>query len=103
MQQSRGNHKSELRAAESGVLLSAVADGVLGLDRRGYIRYVNAAGASLLGYEPAEMIGRALQSFVQQPIRRKDGTQVFVDYTIKPLSPASRAVSAVATLRDVTA
>ncbi len=46
------------------LLLNAVADGILGLDRSGLIIYANQAARGLLGYSSAELMGRKLDEFL---------------------------------------
>lgn len=50
---------SALRASEQRVrlLLEAVGEGICGFDAHGRATFVNPAAASLLGYEPSELIG----------------------------------------------
>jgi len=43
------------------LLLNAVGDGVIGMDRAGYIIYANQSARGLLGYSNIEMIGRKLE------------------------------------------
>jgi PAS domain S-box-containing protein len=59
----------QLRAqvAESDVrasLVASIGEGLCGLDRDGNCTYLNRAGAAMLGYEPAEILGRSFHALV---------------------------------------
>src|SRR5450759_3397312 len=54
------------------LILESAGEGILGLDARGVQTFVNPAAAHLLGYSPAELVGR-----VSHPLwhhTRRDGT-----------------------------
>jgi len=116
----------------SDTILNAVADGIHVVDREGRITFANPAGAALLGYGAGELLGRPFHSLVDgcrpdgtirpaptclvakrlrngegchgEPIlRRKDGSEVSVECTTKPLCLEARAVGGVLTVRDITA
>ncbi|HMY44118.1 MAG TPA: diguanylate cyclase [Leptospiraceae bacterium] len=49
------------------LLLNAIADGVIGLNRSGMIIYANQSARGLLGYSSAELMGRRLDEFLIPP------------------------------------
>lgn len=49
------------------LLLNAVGDGVVGLDRNAGIIYANQAARGLLGYGNAELLGKRLEEFFERP------------------------------------
>jgi len=57
---------------EADALLAATGDGVLGMDRDGRCRFLNRAGAELLGYPARSMVGRDVHEVLHHT--RSDGT-----------------------------
>lgn len=53
------------------LLLESTGEGIYGLDSRGLCTFANQAGARLLGYEPAELVGRELHELIHS--RHSDG------------------------------
>lgn len=45
-------------------ILASVGEGIFGLDLKGYTTFVNPAGASMLGYEPHELIGLPMHATI---------------------------------------
>ncbi|MGD9850566.1 MAG: PAS domain S-box protein [Nitrospirales bacterium] len=45
-------------------ILASVGEGIFGLDLNGYTTFVNPAGASMLGYEPHELIGLLMHTTI---------------------------------------
>jgi two-component system sensor histidine kinase TtrS len=110
-------------------ILETAGDGILGLDREGRHTFVNAAAAKMLGYESGEMIGHdshtmwhhtkedgtwfpgnecPITSVLEEGIVyrgenellwRKDGTQLWVDYTSTPIIE-DEVVGAVVVFRE---
>ncbi len=114
------------------LLLTSVAEGILGLDVRGRHTFVNPAAAAMLGYAPEELIGRPSHSVwhhtradgTPNPVEecailavyrsgtahrsaddlfwRKDGSSFPVQYTGTPMRDGGRVVGAVVTFTDIT-
>jgi PAS domain S-box-containing protein len=114
------------------LILNSVEEGIYGLDLSGKQTFVNAAGATMLGWEPHALVGLpgheilhhsradgSRYSVSECPIYavmrdgetrhvtgevfwRKDGTSFPVEYTSTPIYEASRLVGAVVTFKDVT-
>lgn len=51
-------------AKQNAALLESTDQGFYGMDKRGNCTFINPAGARLLGYEPAELIGRQMHEAV---------------------------------------
>ena len=117
---------------DNQLLLSAVGDGIYSIDSEGLATFVNPAGARMLGWEPADMIGknihlihhhshadgshypvedcpiyRAVHDGVvhegrQEVFWRRDGSCFPVEFTSTPIIADSRLVGAVVVFRDIT-
>ncbi|MNO71660.1 Formate hydrogenlyase transcriptional activator [compost metagenome] len=117
---------------DNQLLLSAVGDGIYSIDSEGLATFVNPAGARMLGWEPADMIGknihlihhhshadgthypvedcpiyRAVHDGVvhegrQEVFWRRDGSCFPVEFTSTPVISNSRLVGAVVVFRDIT-
>lgn len=113
------------------LLLESTGEGVYGLDGGGRCTFINPAGAALLGYEPAEIVGQPMHTLVHHsfadgtpypavdcPIYaayregegvrvdddvmwRRDGSSLPVAYSSFPIR-GERGQSAVVVFRDVT-
>ncbi len=113
------------------LLLNSVSEGIMGVDADDRCTFINPAGASLLGYEPADLIGKRLHSLIhgkrpdgspypaeeccitrsfalQTPQRvddevfwRADGHPVAVEYNAVPTRLDGQAVGAVVTFVDI--
>ena len=57
---------------QSESILAAAGEGIVGLDHKDGITFVNAAAAKLLGYAPDELLGRSLHSIAHHS--HADGT-----------------------------
>lgn len=116
---------------QNDLILNAVAEGVVSMDGSGQITFVNEAGARMLGFRPAEMVGRAHHALIHHSRRegaaypearcpiaatlqdgsvhhasgevfwRKDGKPVPVDYTSAPILEEGRLVGAAVIFADV--
>ena len=114
------------------LILASTAEGILGLDTAGRHTFVNAAAASLLGYEPGELIGRSshpiwhhtkadgtpfpeddcpiwatcrngeVHQAAGDTFWRKDGTSFLVEYASTPIFNDGRLTGAVVTFSDIT-
>lgn len=117
---------------DNQLLLSAVGDGIYSIDSEGLATFVNPAGARMLGWEPADMIGknihlihhhshadgshypvedcpiyRAVHDGVvhegrQEVFWRRDGSCFPVEFTSTPIISDGRLVGAVVVFRDIT-
>ncbi|MFF7708519.1 sigma 54-interacting transcriptional regulator [Pseudomonas sp. NPDC007930] len=117
---------------DNHLLLGAVGDGIYSIDSQGLATFVNPAGARMLGWEPADMIGknihrihhhshadgshypvehcpiyRAVHDGVvhegrQEVFWRRDGSCFPVEFTSTPVIADSRIVGAVVVFRDIT-
>ena len=108
--------ETELRTLvrQSNSILESVGDGIYGLDLEGKVTVVNPAAAEMLGYTPAEMLGRCMHDLIhhshedgrpyawadcpvnhtlhnRETVRmssevfwRKDGSKFSVDYVARP-------------------
>jgi PAS domain S-box-containing protein len=113
-------------------VMDAAAEGIITLDERGRVEFVNRFGAEVLGYEPGELNGRNLHDAVHHtrpdgtpypreecPLRatrergeslqlaretywRRDGTPFPVEISTMPIQERGRLVGAVQTFRDIT-
>ena len=115
------------------LIIDAIPDGLYGVDAHGRTVVVNRAAATMLGYEPHEMVGRVphqlmhhtkpdgspypantcplyLASIEGREIRveedlfwRRDGTSFPVEYESHPLRRDDAVVGFIVTFRDITA
>ncbi|MBF0354515.1 MAG: PAS domain S-box protein [Alphaproteobacteria bacterium] len=128
----RSKDTIEALLRRSQLLLSAIGEGILGLDPSGRVAFVNPAAESLLGYSAKEMIGRRSHELVHRhqsdaaahqdadcPMQavlsdgnprqvlkdgfwRKDGSMLPVEYVATPMTTESGIEGAVIAFRDVT-
>ena len=112
------------------LVVRAVSDGIIGIDRAGAVRFVNPAAAAILGFEETELLGRDLHEAVHHgaaacaaadcPVlgamrdgtvgqrmgelfRRKDGSTVPVEMVATPVRDEAGVVGGVVVFRDVSA
>ncbi|NTV12640.1 MAG: PhnD/SsuA/transferrin family substrate-binding protein [Desulfobulbaceae bacterium] len=123
---------SEKLGRELDLILNSAGDGIFGLDREGCHTFINAAGAAMLGYSPAELIGKPSHDLCHHtnkdglpfpsqtcPIYsvyrdgkthteaddvfwRKDGGSFPVEYMSTPILEGATVVGAVVVFRDIT-
>ena len=114
-------------------LLDASGEGIVGLDARGIVTFVNRRGSDLLGFATGELIGRSLHDAVHyshadgrpypvadcpmqraatdgipcavddEVLWRQDGAAVRVEYVASPVRQQGRVSGAVVNFRDITA
>jgi PAS domain S-box-containing protein len=114
------------------LLLESTGEGMFGVNLDGRCIFINAAGARMLGYEPAEVIGRNMHELIHhtradgQPypesdcpifnafrqgqscridnevLWRRDGTSFPAEYTSHPVVDNGQVMGAMATIVDIT-
>ncbi len=118
-------HAQEAMARDA-MLLASVQDSVVVTDPSGIVNYWNAGATQLLGWTSEEMIGRHYTDWLPEPPRafvakqisertalgewcgeyedyRKDGTQVWIDSRVSPVTDATGAmVGILAVSHDIT-
>lgn len=115
-----------------GLLLESTGEGIFGIDLAGHCMFINRAGARMLGFEPAEVLGRNMHELTHHshadgspypdtdcPIfnafRRglpcridtevfwcRDGSSFPVEYSSHPILEAAQVRGAVITFVDIT-
>lgn len=119
----------ERQLAFTKAIAGSLSEGVCTIDRTGRITFVNAAAEHLLGWQEAEVIGRAASSVLQSPgavsnsdpfqmldvrlasattnnahavFLRKDGTTFPVAFSMAPLIVDTQIVGVVIAFNDLT-
>lgn len=117
---------------DNQLLLSAVGDGIYSINTDGLATFVNPAGARMLGWEPADMIGKNIHRIhhhthadgshypvedcpIYKAVRdgivhegrqevfwRRDGSSFPVEFTSTPVISEGRIAGAVVVFRDIT-
>jgi PAS domain S-box-containing protein len=115
-----------------GLLLESTGEGIFGIDLGGHCMFINRAGAQMLGYEPAAVLGRNMHELTHHshadgshypdtacpifnafrqglPCRidtevfwRRDRTAFAVEYSSYPILDGSQVRGAVITFVDIT-
>lgn len=115
-----------------GLLLESTGDGIFGIDLDGHCMFINRAAARLLGWEPAEVLGRNMHALTHHthadgapyadsdcPIFnafrrglacridtevfwRRDGSAFPVEYSSYPIMDGAQVRGAVVTFVDIT-
>ncbi|MFN0136591.1 MAG: PAS domain S-box protein [Phycisphaerae bacterium] len=114
------------------LILEAVEEGIVGLDREGRVSFVNSATARLLQTPPGRLIGRGAHDFfcgddssgdcdtrdcplcnvlsgarrsasAESEFRRLDGTRFAVEFTINSIYDGATLIGAVLVFKDLTA
>ncbi|WP_159081740.1 PAS domain S-box protein [Paenibacillus sp. CAA11] len=130
----RSRHIAEIEklSNEYTLILNAVSEGIIGLDRDGRTRFINPAAVSILGMEDVEEAEQFSLSHIRemstsgsyellehspmlQAVRngkhisgkevafwRKDGTSFLADYQVTPLYDKGERIGAVVVFRDIT-
>ncbi len=108
------------------LLLESTGEGIFGVDREGRCRFINQAGAAMLGYEQSDLLNQPIHEWVRMPeffhhpfnagmaevkapkkvkdesFRRQDGTLFPVEYSSYPILENGESEGAVTVFRDVT-
>ncbi len=117
---------------QNHLILNAAGEGIVGLDEKGTVTFVNPAARQMLGYEEEELIGKylhptihhsfadgtnypvtecpmwqCLQTGTSNKVRdevlwKKDGTSFQTAYSTTPIVENGQVVGAVVTFRDIT-
>ncbi len=115
-----------------GLLLESTGEGIFGIDLDGHCMFINRAGASMIGFEPGQVIGRNMHELTHHthadgshyadgdcpifnafrqalPCRidsevfwRGDGTSFAVEYSSYPILDGAQVLGAVVTFVDIT-
>jgi len=115
-----------------GLLLESTGEGIFGIDLDGHCMFINRAGARMLGWEPAQVLGRNMHELTHHshadgshypdtdcpifnafrrglPCRidtevfwRRDRTPFAVEYSSHPILDGERVRGAVITFLDIT-
>lgn len=115
-----------------GLMLASTGEGIYGVDLDGLCVFINPAGARLIGYEPAELLGRNMHDLTHHarpdgtpypeaecpifnafrqglPCRidtevfwRRDGSAFPVEYSSHPIVNGTQVLGAVVTFVDIT-
>jgi PAS domain S-box-containing protein len=122
----------ETTQAQAQLILQAAGEGIYGVDRRGYVAFVNPAAARMLGAEVSALIGRPLHEVLQhgtapghpcipetcrllqafrdeaphrvtdELFQRPDGRTFPVEYVSTPLRDKDEVVGLVVLFKDIT-
>ncbi len=125
--------KQKILEMNTELLLEGAVEGIYGLDLEGNTIFVNPAGAKMVGYNPAEMLGKPQHSLIHhtkadgepypkeechvhaalmygkvhheenEVFWKKDGTSFPVEYTSRPIREGNNITGAVVTFSDITA
>jgi PAS domain S-box-containing protein len=123
----RGRAEELYRQQE--ILLDSVADGICGVDRRGFITFANSAAARLLGADAASLSGKPVHELLhgaaprnrqcseECPLRRAsdhlqaaagedtifraDGSSIPAEYVLTPIADQGRFSGSVLSFRDI--
>jgi PAS domain S-box-containing protein len=123
----RGRAEELYRQQET--LLDSVADGICGVDRRGFVTFANPAAARLLGADAASLTGKPVHDLLhgsaprnrqcsedcplrrasgrqkataaEDTIFRADGTSFPADYVLTPIADQGRFSGSVLSFRDI--
>jgi PAS domain S-box-containing protein len=126
---SRERGRADELTRQQEILLDSVADGICGVDRRGFISFANPAAARLLSADPATLTGKPVHALLHGaapanrqcsedcPLRRAsgpqkaaagediifraDGTSFPAEYVLTPIAGQGRFSGSVLSFRDI--
>ena len=130
-EQEKHLHQQQLLHLQNQMILDSAGEGILGVDRQGVIIFVNPAGATMLGYQVDELIGKLFHATIQrfrlenqsrlpagepcwhsptetdsfsgnELLRTKEGNCLPIDFTRTPIRDGEQCTGAVITYRDMT-
>lgn len=79
--------RTEEELARRDALLEATGEGIYQIDAQGCCRYINPAGANLLGYQAKELWGKEMAEILYlNPLRQLEDTETFAE--VNPLRAA---------------
>jgi two-component system sensor histidine kinase/response regulator len=132
LERRRAEKDRERLAREKSALLESTSEGIYGMDLAGRCTFINPAGAALLGYEPADLLGKNMHETMHhsrpdgspymeeecpidrdmragtgtrvdgEVLWRRDGTPFPAEYSSSPIWVDGRIDGAVVTLTDIT-
>jgi diguanylate cyclase (GGDEF)-like protein/PAS domain S-box-containing protein len=132
LQHERDRSVRQATEERARLLLESANEGIFGLDLDGVITFINPMGAHMLGYEPAELVGRCNHASIHHstpegtPIAtdecrmlavmrtgndvqvsdevlwRRDGTSFPVEYRATPIRSHGPIIGAVVVFHDIT-
>ena len=132
LQQARDRAARIAAEERARLLLESTSEGVFGLDPDGAITFINPTGARLLGYDPADLMGKPCPAVTHESpgesecegstvcrmlsvmrtgqdivvsdevLRRHDGTAFPVEYRATPIRVGGSAMGVVVTFHDIT-
>ncbi|HEY8164800.1 MAG TPA: PAS domain S-box protein [Gemmatimonadaceae bacterium] len=118
-------------AKQNAALLESIEQGIYGMDMDGICTFINPSGAKMLGYSPAELIGKQIHAAVHykrpdgspyplaecplfaamqqgrgihvanEVMWRKDATMIPVEYTLAPLVEGGELRGSVVAITDI--
>lgn len=107
-------------AESRSLILESAGEGICGTDASGACTFINRAGAKMLGYDAAEVLGRNFWDLVRppapdrpaapptgryledQPFRRKDGKEFPVEFIASRMLEKDHPVGMVFAFQDIT-
>ncbi|WP_296806155.1 EAL domain-containing protein [Thiocapsa sp.] len=131
LQQARDRAARIAAEERARLLLESTSEGVFGLDPDGMTTFINPTGASLLGYDPTDLVGKPCPAVTHddpeegdhdatacrmlsvmhtgkdivvsdEVLQRRDGTAFPVEYRATPIRVGDSAMGVVVTFHDIT-
>jgi PAS domain S-box-containing protein len=112
----KANESLARMSRQNELLLTAAGEGIYGLDPDGNVIFMNPAASEMIGYEPAEVVGRPLAEFRRHPklddelptldadvLWHKNGTAIPISCTSTPIVEHGEIVGSVLIVSDISA